>query len=43
MVTDEKRRIRIRLSEYGSDDPDPYQNVKDPETEIFKCYFLTGK
>jgi hypothetical protein len=33
-VSDEKRRIRIRIlksSVHGSEDPNPYQNVTDPE------------
>ncbi len=41
-VTDEKSRIRswsririrIRKSKYGSEDPDPYQNVTDPELNL---------
>ncbi len=30
-ATAKKRRIRIRNLVYGSQDPDPYQNVTDPE------------
>jgi hypothetical protein len=36
-VTDEKSRIVSQR--YGSVDPDPYQNVMDPE----HCYESTGK
>ncbi len=28
-----KSRIRIRCQRYESNDPDPYQNVRDPEPE----------
>jgi hypothetical protein len=30
-TADEKNRIRIRYPVYGSKDPDPSQNVTDPE------------
>ncbi len=30
-VTDKKSRIRICQSDVQSEDPDPYQNVTDPE------------
>ncbi len=40
-VTDERGRIRIRFSKYGSEDPDadPYQTVPDPEHWFL--YFLS--
>jgi hypothetical protein len=44
-VTYENTRIRIRESVsqmYGSADPDPYQNVRDPQhrKEIQKLYYI---
>jgi hypothetical protein len=30
-TTDKKRRFRIRNTVYGYKDPDPYENVTDPE------------
>jgi hypothetical protein len=40
-ATDEKSRIRIRSKRYRSADPDPCQNVTDPQHclgQIFKGY-----
>jgi hypothetical protein len=41
-VTDENSRIRIyNISQrYGSPDPDPYYNVRDPQ-HWFGCLYLT--
>ncbi len=37
-VTDENSRIRILSQRYGSADPDPYQNVTDPQ----HCFQVLG-
>jgi hypothetical protein len=44
-ATEEKSRIRIRNPVCGPEDPDPYQNVMDPERWtlghfIMECFFV---
>jgi hypothetical protein len=44
-VTDENSKIRSRIRRYGSADPDPYQNVTDPQhwqmlCTVASCYCL---